>query len=172
MIYTSQIGHLGAVSAVTSSFKDSGCEGCYIHLIASAEPLAFLYLSLVSVHIPSPDAPLPLLSRSLPTTCVHIMRGSSGPVRAPKPDRHGSPFVYHPLERSVAQAACVSGRNTDAEIGPLAHWRSRWPHLHQPHTGVRNNGTEPGQKPSLRGNTTRSRHDDCNHTSAPNTDAA
>src|SRR5690625_3567326 len=114
MIYTSQIGHLGAVSAVTSSFKDSGCEGCYIHLIASAEPLAFLYLSLVSVHIPSRDAPLPLLSRAHPTTRLYIMRVSSVPVRAPKPVRHGSQFVYRPLERSVAQAACVSGRNTDA----------------------------------------------------------
>src|SRR5690625_4881644 len=157
MIYTSQIGHLGAVSAVTSSFKDSGCEGCYIHLIASAEPLAFLYLSLVSVHIPSPDAPLPLLSRSLPTTCVHIMRGSSRPVRAPKPDRHGSPFVYHPLERSIAQTACASGRNAAAEIGLLAHPRSQWPHLHQLHTEVRNNGTEPGQEPSLWGKRARLR---------------
>src|SRR5690625_7111888 len=101
MIYTSQIGHLGAVSAVTSSFKDSGCEGCYIHLIASAEPLAFLYLSLVSVHIPSPDAPLPLLSRSLPTTCFHIIRGISGPVLSPKPYRHGSPFEFHPLYPSL-----------------------------------------------------------------------
>src|SRR5690625_7592586 len=118
MIYTSQIGHLGAVSAVTSSFKDSGCEGCYIHLIASAEPLAFLYLSLMSVHIPSRDAPLPLLSRSLPTTRFHVMRGSSGPVRTPEPARRGSPSVYDPLTRRAGQATCVETRSTDSAIGP------------------------------------------------------